>query len=238
VLLARWDGTRFELDVVHRFANGPVDVPGRQYWDVLRLWAEIKDGLARYVSQYGVDAASVGVDTWGVDYGLLDATGQLLGNPVHYRDVRTVGVPEIAFSRVSRAEIFAQTGLQFMELNTLFQLYAMRIQGDPQLDMASRLLLMPDLMHYWMTGEQVAEYTIASTTQMLHAEERRWATGLLANLGCQPSCCRPSSSPAPYSARCCPMWPKRWASPGMCRSLPPAATTQPALWPRCRAGRG
>ncbi len=183
VLLARWDGARFELDVVHRFANGPVDVPGRQYWDVLRLWAEIKEGLARYVSQYGADAASVGVDTWGVDYGLLDANGQLLGNPVHYRDVRTVGVPEIAFSRISRADIFAQTGLQFMELNTLFQLYAMRIQGDPQLDMASRLLLMPDLIHNWMTGEQVAEYTIASTTQMLHAEERRWATGLLANLG-------------------------------------------------------
>lgn len=182
VLLARWDGVRFDLDVVHRFPNGPVNVPGRQYWDVLRLWASIKEGMARYVSQYGGVAASVGVDTWGVDYGLLDANGQLLGNPVHYRDVRTVGVPEIAFNRVSRADIFAETGLQFMELNTLFQLYAMRIQGDPQLDLAARLLLMPDLLHYWMTGEQVAEYTIASTTQMLHAQERRWATGLLAKL--------------------------------------------------------
>ena len=133
VLLARWNGEQFGLDVVHRFPNGPVAVPGRELWDVLRLWAEIKEGMARYVGDYGGAAASFGVDTWGVDFGLFDSTGQLLGTPVHYRDVRTVGVPELAFNRVSRADIFAETGIQFLGTEThSSQLYAMRIHGEPQ----------------------------------------------------------------------------------------------------------
>ena len=182
VLAAQWDGARFSLDVLHRFANGPVNTPGRQYWDVLRLWDEIKIGMARYGATHQRAPVAIGIDTWGVDYGLLDAQGHLLSNPVHYRDARTNGMPELVFNRVPRAQIFGETGLQFLQLNTLYQLYAMRHTGDATLDQAARLLLMPDLFHFWLTGRQVAEYTIASTTQMFHAQERRWATGLLARL--------------------------------------------------------
>ena len=122
------------------------------------------------------------MDTWGVDYGLFDQAGHLLGNPVHYRDARTSGMLEHALAIVPRREIYAATGLQFLQLNTLIQLVSMRAQHDPQLDMAARLLLMPDIFHYWLTGEQIAEYTIASTTQMLRATERTWARDLLARL--------------------------------------------------------
>ena len=180
VLLGRWDGERFALEELHRFANGPVAVHGRMHWDVLSQWTEIKHGLARYAGQHSAPLAGIGIDTWGVDYGLLDRAGRLLGNPVHYRDARTNGIFERAFPIVSRADIFAATGLQFIQLNTLFQLLAMRLTGDPQLDYADCMLLMPDLFHYWFTGEKIAEYTIASTTQMLRARDRQWAHDLLA----------------------------------------------------------
>lgn len=180
VLLGRWDGERFSLEELHRFANGPVPLLGRMHWDVLSQWTEIKTGLARYASQYSEPLAGIGIDTWGVDYGLLDRSGRLLGNPVHYRDARTNGIFDRAFPIVSRAGIFAETGLQFIQLNTLFQLLAMRLDGDPQLDFADCMLLMPDLFHYWFTGEKIAEYTIASTTQMLRAHDRQWACDLLA----------------------------------------------------------
>lgn len=183
VLLAQWDGARFSLEVLHRFPNGPANVPGRQHWDILGLWHEIKTGLTAYTGRGQGMPAAIGVDTWGVDYGLLDTHGQLLGNPVHYRDVRTVGMLPVIFNRVSQADIFGETGIQFLELNTLIQLYAMRHAGDPQLDMAAHMLMLPDLFNFWLTGRQVAEYTIASTSQMFHAKERRWATGMLAKLG-------------------------------------------------------
>jgi rhamnulokinase len=179
VLLGRWDGERFALEELHRFANGPSTVLARMYWDVLLQWSEIKNGLARYAAQHTAPLAGIGIDTWGVDYALLDRAGRLLGNPVHYRDVRTNGAFERAFPIVSRADIFAETGLQFIQLNTLFQLIAMRHEGDPQLDFADSMLLMPDLYHYWLTGEKIAEYTIASTTQMLRARDRQWAYELL-----------------------------------------------------------
>ncbi len=180
VLLGRWNGERFDVEELHRFANGPTTVLDRMYWNVLTLWSELKHGLARYASLYNAPLAGIGLDTWGVDYGLFDKTGRLLGNPVHYRDARTNGMVEHAFGIASREEIFATTGLQFLQLNTLIQLLSMRAQQDPQLDMAARLLMMPDIFHYWLTGEQVAEYTIASTSQMLRAADRTWARDLLA----------------------------------------------------------
>lgn len=182
VLLGRWDGARFGLEVLHRFENGPTNVLGRLYWDVVALWREVKAGMTRYAAANPEPLAGIGIDTWGVDYGLLDAAGRLLGNPVHYRDSRTQGMVNHLFTRIPKAELFDLTGIQFLELNTLFQLYSMRVHGDPQLDAARRLLLMPDLFHYWLSGEQVAEYTIASTTQMLLARERTWATDLLGRL--------------------------------------------------------
>src|SRR4051812_43981719 len=183
LLLARWDGARFSLEELHRFGNGPVAVHDRLYWDVLGLWREIKSGFERYAAINTEAPAAIGIDTWGVDYALLDSTGRLLGNPVHYRDARCNGVQERLFGVVSQEKLFGETGIQFMQINTLIQLYAMRDQGDPQLDQAATLLMIPDLFNYWMSGRKAVEYTIASTSQMLHAAERRWATGLLAKLG-------------------------------------------------------
>jgi rhamnulokinase len=183
VLLGRWDGARFDLHELHRFANGPVNVLGSLHWDVLQLWSEIKTGLARYAQQWNQPLAGIGLDTWGVDYALLDSAGRLLGNPYHYRDARTGGMVERAFELVGRDAIFDATGIQFMQLNTLYQLLSMVERRDPQLAAAERLLMLPDLFHYWLTGRQVAEYTIASTSQMLDARSRAWAAGLLASLG-------------------------------------------------------
>jgi rhamnulokinase len=183
VLLGRWDGIGLNVQELHRFANGPVEVLGHHHWDVLHLWREIKLGLARYASQFNTPLAGVGVDTWGVDFGVLDAAGHLLGNPYHYRDSRTNGMMERAFQRVPRCQIFDQTGIQFIQLNTLYQLLSMAQTNDPQLAMAHTLLMMPDLFHYWLSGHKGSEFTIATTTQMFHGKKRRWATELLAQLG-------------------------------------------------------
>jgi rhamnulokinase len=183
ILLARWDGERFDLQVLHRFANGPTQIHGRLYWDVLRLWAEIQSGMAHYAAQVGEPLAGIGVDTWGVDFGLFDSAGRLLANPTHYRDERFLGMPEALFHIVPKETVFDITGIQFIQFNTLFQVYSLRYFADPLLDFADRLLMMPDIFHYWLTGRQCAEYTIASTSQMIDARDRRWATGLMAKLG-------------------------------------------------------
>jgi rhamnulokinase len=183
ILLGCWDGERFAVQELHRFPNGPVEVLGHLYWDVLRLWTEIKAGLAAYAAQFAEPLTGLGLDTWGVDLALLDAAGHLLGNPVHYRDKRTDGMPERVFRRVPREQIFYQTGIQFMQINTLYQLFSMVEARDPQLELAETLLMMPDLFNYWLTGRQVCEYTIASTSQMLDARERCWAIDLLSEIG-------------------------------------------------------
>jgi len=183
VMVGRWDGARFALDELHRFENGAVNVLGHIYWDALRLWTEIKTGLARYAARFDDPPAGVAVDTWGVDYGLLDRAGNLLGNPYHYRDARTDGMVERVFQIVPRVRVFEVTGIQFMQLNTLFQLFAAAQAHDPQLEMADRLLFLPDLFGYWLSGRKVAEYTIASTSQMLDARARDWAHEMLLELG-------------------------------------------------------
>ncbi len=122
VLVGKWDGARFDLQELHRFPNGPTVVLGRMYWNVLSLWTELKAGMTRYGALFKDAPVAIGIDTWGVDYGLLDAAGRLLGNPVHYRDARTNGIVQRAFQIMPRAEIFDVTGLQFLQLNTLFQL--------------------------------------------------------------------------------------------------------------------
>lgn len=182
VLLGRWDGARFDVQELHRFDNEPVSAMGHLHWDVLRLWADIKTGLARYAGQFQESLDGIGLDTWGVDFGLLDRPGELLGNPYHYRDSRTDGMVERVFEIVPREEVFAQTGIQFMQINTLYQLFSMVQNADPQLDAADSLLLMPNLLYYWLSGRKAAEFTHATTTQCFDARERGWATGLLAKL--------------------------------------------------------
>ena len=177
-MLGRID-ERLTLEEIHRFSNGPVRVGGHIHWDVLRLWTEIQNGLRMAAEAASHALAGMGLDTWGVDYGLLDASDQLIGNPFHYRDARTDGMIEAACQIVPREEIYNQTGIQFMQLNTLFQLFAMQQANDPALDSAKTLLTMPDLFNFWLTGCKVNEFTIATTTQCYNPREKRWATELL-----------------------------------------------------------
>ena len=168
-----------ELTEAHRFPNVPVPAGGTLHWDILRLYAGVLDGL-RAVSR-DFELASVGVDSWGVDYALLDASGALLGNPVHYRDARTDGISGRVLARVPAAELYAVTGIQQLPINTIYQLAA--AAGTPQLRAARTLLLIPDLIGYWLTGEAAAEVTNASTTQLLDVRAQAWATGLMERAG-------------------------------------------------------
>ena len=177
-ILGRFDGERLLLEELHRFPNDPIRVHGHLHWDVLGLFSEMKTGLTKAASQKPV---SLGADTWGVDFALLDDSGGLISNPYCYRDSRTNGVMDQVFANVSREDIFNATGLQFMEINTLFQLYSMK--GSQALETASSFLMMPDLFHYWLSGRPVCEYTDASTSQCLDPRCRTWATGLLSRLG-------------------------------------------------------
>jgi rhamnulokinase len=181
-VLGRFDGERIALSDVHRFPNGPVRLLNSMHWDALRLFSEMQEALGRAAEEAGADLVGMGVDTWGVDFGLLGAGDVLLGNPYHYRDERTVGMVEEVCRRVPRAEVFAYSGIQFMELNTLFQLYSMARARSPLLEMAETLLMMPDLFNLWFTGEKVSEFSIATTTQFYDPRKGDWALEMLDRL--------------------------------------------------------
>jgi rhamnulokinase len=181
-VLGSFDGDRLRLNEVHRFPNEPVRLPDGLHWDVLRLFAEVKRGLALCSEKHG-RPASIGIDTWGIDFGLLDRQGALLGNPYHYRDSRTEGMFEEAFRRVPREEIFERTGIQFMRWNTLYQLLSMALARSPLLDAAATLLTMPDLLNYWLSGRAVCEFTNATTTQFYDPRAGGWAKSMLEELG-------------------------------------------------------
>ncbi len=174
-MLGRLREGRLELTEIHRFPNRPLRENGSLHWDIRRLWAEMQDALERAPKRL----ASIGVDTWGVDFGLLDAQGKLIENPFHYRDRRTEGVMGRVFSRVARERIYAITGIQFLPFNTLYQLCAMPREV---LERSQCLLTIPDLLNYWLTGNRTAEYTIATTTQMVDAKTREWAFDLMREL--------------------------------------------------------
>jgi rhamnulokinase len=175
VVLGRFDGRRVSLEEIHRFPNLPVRLPDGLHWDVLRILYEIKEGLAKAVR--GEEIEGVGVDSWGVDFGLLDRDGALVSNPYHHRDTRTEGMVDEALRLASRREIYDTTGIQFLPINTLYQLLAMR--GSPLLQAAETLLLIPDLINYWLTGEKACEYTNATTTQLLDLKTGGWSQDLL-----------------------------------------------------------
>ena len=181
-MLGVYDGSTIQLEELHRFSNDPVMLNGRFVWDVQRLFFEMKAALLKAVKA-GIRLDGIGIDTWGVDYGLLDRNGQLLGIPVNYRDARTDGMMEEAFKTVPKEEIFEATGLAFMQFNTLYQLLAMKKAQDPTLDMAETMLFMPDLLAYFLTGEKATEYTIASTSQLIDPHTRDWAWGLIDKFG-------------------------------------------------------
>ncbi|HAL74667.1 MAG TPA: rhamnulokinase [Clostridiales bacterium] len=179
-MLGRFDGQRIELEEVHRFNNDPVQVGDTLYWDILRLFHEVKQGLTK-AKAFG-PIASLGVDTWGVDFGLIDSEGRLLENPVHYRDARTYGVMDQVFSIVPKEEVYRRNGIQFMHFNTLFQLYALQTKRPDLLARADRLLLMPDLILYLLTGVRQSERTMASTGALLDASTGEWDLDLLRQL--------------------------------------------------------
>ena len=174
---------RITLDVAHRFANVPVETVSALHWDALGLFREMKVGLARAVEKGGRGLASLGCDTWGVDFALLAEDGELLGSPVHYRDSRTDGMMEAAFELVPRGEIYRATGIQFMQINTVYQLLAMASASSSRLRTAKRLLMMAGLFHYFFTGEGVAEFSLATTSQMYDPTRGDWARGVLDRLG-------------------------------------------------------
>ena len=168
-----------ELHEVYRFPNEPVAAGGTLYWDILRLYAEVRHGLAAAARRFAL--AGVGIDSWGVDFGLLDASGALLGNPVHYRDARTTGVPARVHAAVPAAELYAVTGIQHLPFNTIYQLAA-----TPTLPHAATMLLIPDLLAYWLTGTAGAEITNASTTSLLDVRAQAWATQVIEKAGLPP----------------------------------------------------
>ncbi|MDB6068171.1 MAG: rhaB [Pedosphaera sp.] len=179
VMAGLWDGTQMRLEEVHRFPNQPVAIGEGLCWDVARLWFEIQNGLTAAAKSYGSQVVSVGVDTWGVDFVLLSKSSELLGQPHHYRDPRTRGMLASATSRVPRAEIFAQTGSEFMEINTLYQLLALQKYSPEILSSADCLLMMPDFLHWCLSGERICEFTIATTTQLFNPSNRIWSRELL-----------------------------------------------------------
>jgi rhamnulokinase len=177
-----WDGEHFELRELNRFANAHVSVESGLHWDVLRMWSEIKQGMLHYKGKYLNTLAGIGVDAWGVDFALLDRAGRHAGNPYSHRDARTNGTLPGVFARVTEAELFRETGVQSWQINTLFQLFSMVESVDPQLAIAHTLLMMPDLFSYWLSGVKSAEFTDATTSEMLRRGSRNWAVDLLSRL--------------------------------------------------------
>lgn len=192
-IIGSFDGEKITLKEVHRFTNDPVELGGTLYWDVLRLFYEIKQGIVKAKIAGGFD--SIGIDTWGVDFGLIDKNGRLLENPVHYRDKRTSGLVEESFKSVPRQKMYDITGIQFMELNTLFQLISLKKQRPEMLERADKMLFMPDLFAYFLTGKMCSEYSIASTSQLIDINTRSWSKELLDAFGIKESLFAPLTEP-------------------------------------------
>ena len=192
-IIGCFDGDKITLEEVHRFSNDPVSVGGTVYWDVLRLFYEIKQGIIKAKIAGGFD--SIGIDTWGVDFGLIDSEGKLMENPVHYRDARTVGLVDEAFKTMPKEKLYRITGIQFMELNTLFQLISLKKYRPWMLERADKMLFMPDLFGYMLTGKMCAEYSIASTSQLIDLDKRTWSKEILDAFGIKESIFAPLVQP-------------------------------------------
>ncbi|HBE78150.1 MAG TPA: rhamnulokinase, partial [Firmicutes bacterium] len=184
-ILGSFNGERIRFEEIHRFVNEPVWVNDHFHWDILRLWHEVKIGLRKALAK-GVEISSIGVDTWGVDYGLVDNQGRLLANPHHYRDQRTVPVMNALIRQYGEDYFYERSGVQFMSFNTLFQL-GDDIRNQPELmKLVNKILLMPDLFNYLFTGERAAEFSIASTTGLMNIQTRSWDRKVMDTIGLDP----------------------------------------------------
>jgi len=177
------DGNAIHLETLSQFGNGPVRLRNHYFWNILGLYEQIKLSLCKAASVYGSNLSSLAVDTWGVDFALLDGQGNLVSNPYIYRDPQTEGMIEAAFERMPKEEIFEQTGIIFLRLNSLFQLLALVIRESPLLEIAQTYLMIPDLINYWLSGRAVCDYTIASTSHMLDARKKLWAYPIIRAMG-------------------------------------------------------
>jgi rhamnulokinase len=186
-MLGRYDGSRLVLEELNRFENGYVQVGDAYYWDILHLYSCIINGVKQYVRQYEGDLLGIGIDTWGVDFGLLDKQGRIIGNPRAYRDPRGERGMHAFHAKYGERKAFDLTGISNMQFNTLYQLYDMVQNADPQLEIAHTLLTMPDLLGYMLSGVATTEYTHATTTQILDAETGTWSSEIMEMCGLSPS---------------------------------------------------
>jgi len=182
-IVGHFDGKKIELEEMYRFPNEPVYVSGTLHWDVLRIFHEIKNGLRACVKKFGAGFAGIGIDTWGVDFGLLAADGTLLSNPVHYRDARTVGIPEKVSRIIPRQRLFEITGAPSYDICSIFQLYSMKLKKSPILENAATFLMMPDLLSYFLTGQKSCERTNACMTQLMDTRKGAWSKEIFDKLG-------------------------------------------------------
>ncbi len=185
-MLFEYDGNKVTMNEMHRFSNDPVMVNGEYHWDVLRLFFEIKQGILNTINAGHKDIEAIGIDTWGVDFGLFDENGKLITNPFHYRDTRTDGMMELADEKIGNKYIFEHTGIQFNFFNTIFQLFSMTQSNQPVLKIAKKLLFMPDIFNYMLTGVMKNEYTISSTSQLLNPYTKQWDKELIEKIGISP----------------------------------------------------
>ncbi len=181
-IIGAFNGHTLQLEEIDRFSNRPVRVNNHFYTDILNIWENVQIGLKKGLVASGSQLSGIGVDTWGVDYALLDGSDQLIGNPYHYRDHRTIGIETQIYALVSQKDIYFQTGNQFLPFNTLNQLYAMRKQEPWLLDQANSLLMLPDLIHFWLSGVKTSEFCVATTTQCFDQKNKKWAKDLLEKL--------------------------------------------------------
>ncbi|MBQ3182036.1 MAG: rhamnulokinase, partial [Clostridia bacterium] len=182
-IVGRFDGQKLSLEENHRFDNDPVIAAGTFYWDILRIFFEIKNSIRKCALSADKDIASIGIDTWGVDFGLLDKEGKLMGNSVHYRDARTMDFENWAFDKLSKEQIFEKTGIAHVNFNSVFQLMSALRTNPKAFDAADKLLFIPDLLNYFLTGQAKTEYTVASTGGLLDVKTRNWAMDMIAELG-------------------------------------------------------
>jgi rhamnulokinase len=182
-IVGTFEDGKLTLKEMNRFWNGPTEIRGTLLWDFVHLFRNIKEGIALAKKEYGDGLVSMGIDTWGVDFGLFNADGRLMGNPINYRDARTNGMMEKVFELVPKDEVFAQSGIQFMGINTLYHMMALAESDSVQYKAAKKMLFSPDLLNYWLTGEMVAERSIASTSQFYNPVTKDWAYDLLERLG-------------------------------------------------------
>lgn len=232
VALGRLGEGRLEVEILHRFPNNPVELPGGLYWDVLGLWREIGVGLGLAGAKAraeGFSVSSLGVDSWGVDFALLDEYRLMLDGLRHYRDPRTEGQIERALARVSREEIYRQTGLQFMPINSLYQLLAIGERSPGLLGRARHFLMVPDLLHYWLTGRTVCERTNASTTQLFDPHQGDWAWDLIEALELPRAIFGPIVQPGSCLDPLLPQWAARWGLVGATVIVPGTHDTASAV---------